>query len=302
MPVIDLSQLPAPQIVDVPDFETLLAERKAAFITLYPADEQAAVARTLALESEPVTKQLQESTYREVLLRQRINEAAQAVMVAYALGGDLDQLAANYNVNRLTVTPADNDAVPPVAAVMESDDALRLRVPDAFEGLSVAGPTAAYEFHARSADGRVADASATSPAPAEVVLTVLSREGDGTADNDLLAVVEKALNNESVRPVADRLTVRSAEIIPYRVEATVLLYPGPEAEPVMAAAKASLQKYIASQTRLGRDIRRSALYAALHVEGVQRVELASPLADVVLDKTQAASCTQWSVTNGGTDE
>ncbi|MBL5901133.1 baseplate assembly protein [Lelliottia amnigena] len=302
MPVIDLSQLPAPQIVDEPDFETLLAERKAAFVALYPADEQAAAARTLALESEPITKQLQESTYREVLLRQRINEAAQAVMVAYALGGDLDQLAANYNVNRLTVTPADNDAVPPVAAVLESDDALRLRVPAAFEGLSVAGPTAAYEFHARSADGRVADASATSPAPADVVLTVLSREGDGTADNDLLAVVEKALNSESVRPVADRLTVRSAEIIPYRVEATIFLYPGPETEPVMAAAKASLQKYIASQTRLGRDIRRSALYAALHVEGVQRVELASPLADVVLDKTQAASCEQWSVTNGGTDE
>ncbi len=56
------------------------------------------------------------------------------------------------------------------------------------------------------------------------------------------------------------------------------------------------------QTRLGRDIRRSAIFAALHVEGVQRVELASPLADVVLNKTQAASCTQWSVTNGGTDE
>jgi len=302
MAVIDLSQLPAPQIVDVPDFETLLAERKAAFVALYPADEQAAVARTLALESEPITKQLQESTYREVLLRQRINEAAQAVMVAYALGGDLDQLAANYNVNRLTVTPADNDAVPPVAAVMESDDALRLRVPAAFEGLSVAGPTAAYEFHARSADGRVADASATSPAPAEGVLTVLSREGDGTAENDLLAVVEKALNSESVRPVADHLTVRSAEIIAYSVDATLFLYPGPEAEPVMAAAKASLQKYIASQTRLGRDIRRSALYAALHVEGVQRVELASPLNDVVLDKTQAASCTQSNVTNGGTDE
>ncbi|EEZ4465244.1 phage virion morphogenesis protein [Escherichia coli] len=290
------------RIVDVPDFETLLAERKAEFVALHPKDEQEAVIRTLELESEPVTKLLQENAYRELLLRQRINEAAQAVMAAYAIGSDLDQLAANYNVKRLTVTPADNDAVPPVAAVMESDEALRLRVPAAFEGLSVAGPTAAYEFHARSADGRVADASATSPAPAEVVLTVLSREGDGTAEKDLLDVVEKALNSENVRPVADRLTVRSAEIIPYRVEATIFLYPGPEAEPVMAAAKASLQKYIASQTRLGRDIRRSAIFAALHVEGVQRVELASPLADVVLNKTQAASCTQWSVTNGGTDE
>ncbi|NRM93547.1 baseplate assembly protein [Salmonella enterica subsp. enterica serovar Typhi] len=259
MAVIDLSQLPAPQIVDVPDFDTLLAERKAEFVALHPKDEQEAVSRTLELESEPVTKLLQENAYRELLLRQRINEAAQAVMAAYAIGSDLDQLAANYNVKRLTVTPADNDAVPPVAAVMESDEALRLRVPAAFEGLSVAGPTAAYEFHARSADGRVADASATSPAPAEVVLTVLSREGDGTAEKDLLDVVEKALNSENVRPVADRLT-------------------------------------------LGRDIRRSAIFAALHVEGVQRVELASPLADMVLNKTQAASCTQWSVTNGGTDE
>lgn len=302
MAVIDLSRLPAPQIVDVPDFERLLAERKAAFVALYPVDEQDAVRRTLALESEPVTKLLQESTYREILLRQRINEAAQAVMVAYSMGNDLEQLAANCNVKRLTVVLADNDAVPPVAAVMEDDEALRQRIPAAFEGLSVAGPTGAYEFHARSADGRVADASATSPAPAEVVLTVLSREGDGTAVKDLLDVVEKALNSESVRPVADRLTVRSAEIIPYRVEATIFLYPGPEAEPVMAAAKASLQRYIASQTRLGRDIRRSAIYAALHVEGVQRVELTSPLEDVVLDKTQAASCTEWSVTNGGTDE
>lgn len=302
MAVIDLSQLPPPQIVDVPDFETLLAERKAAFVALHPADQQDAVRRTLALESEPVTKQLQESTYREILLRQRINEAALAVMVAYANSSDLEQLGANYNVKRLTVTPADDDAVPPVAAVMETDEALRLRIPAAFEGLSVAGPTAAYEFHAKSADGRVADASATSPAPAEVVLTVLSREGDGTADADLLAVVEKALNSESVRPVADRLTVRGASIVNYSVRALLYLYPGPESEPILEAARASLQKYIASQTRLGRDIRLSAIYAALHVEGVQRVELFSPLADVVLDKTQAASCTDWSVSVGGTDE
>lgn len=61
MAVIDLSQLPAPQIVDVPDFETLLAERKAEFVALHPKDEQEAVIRTLELESEPVTKLLQET-------------------------------------------------------------------------------------------------------------------------------------------------------------------------------------------------------------------------------------------------
>ncbi|MGY0146196.1 baseplate assembly protein [Edwardsiella tarda] len=302
MAVIDLSLLPPPQIVDEPDFETLLAERKAALLALYPEEERDAVRRTLMLESEPLTKLLQENTYRELLLRQRINEAAQAVMVAYSLGTDLEQLAANYNVCRLTIVAADPDAVPPRVAQLESDEALRLRIPAAFEGVSTAGPSAAYEFHAKSADGRVADASAISPAPAEVLLTILSREGDGSAPSDLLSVVERALNDEQVRPVADRLTVRSAQIIPYRVEATLFLYPGPQAEPVMAAATASLQRYIASQTRLGRDIRRSAIYAALHVEGVQRVELSAPSADMVLDRTQAASCSAWQVINGGTDE
>lgn len=51
MAVIDLSRLPPPQIVDVPDFETLLAERKASFVALYPVDEQDAVRRTLALDT-----------------------------------------------------------------------------------------------------------------------------------------------------------------------------------------------------------------------------------------------------------
>jgi phage-related baseplate assembly protein len=51
----------------------------------------------------------------------------------------------------------------------------------AFEGLSVAGPVGAYEYHGRSADGRVADVSVESPSPACVTITVLSREGDGTA-------------------------------------------------------------------------------------------------------------------------
>ncbi|HGY8727928.1 baseplate assembly protein, partial [Escherichia coli] len=44
------------------------------------------------------------------------------------------------------------------------------------------------------------------------------------------------------------------------------------------------------------------IYAALHVEGVQRVELAAPLADIVLNNTQASFCTEYSVVTGGSDE
>lgn len=291
MAVIDLSQLPAPEVIEVPDFETLLTERKEALIALYPAEEQAAVRRVLALESDPMMKTLQENTYREILLRQRINEAAQAVMVAYALGSDLDQLAANHNVQRLTVTPADPDAVPPVDAVMETDDALRVRVPEAFEGLSVAGPTAAYEFHAKSADGRVQDVSATSPSPASVLITVLSREGNGEAAGDLLATVDTALNAETVRPVADRVTVQGATIHDYSVKAKLHLFDGVAAGPCLEAANAQLAAYLTEQKKLGRSVRRESYGAVLRVPGVDWVEMIEPAADIILDRTAAGNCT-----------
>lgn len=302
MATIDLSQLPAPNVVEALDFETLLQARKAALVALYPADQQAAITRTLELESEPIVKLLQENTYRELILRQRINEAAKATMVAWATGGDLDQLGMNNGVTRLVLTPADSSTLPPTAAVMEKDEDFRLRIAQAFEGLSVAGPAGAYEYHARSADGRIADVSATSPAPAEVLITVLSREGHGEASAALLSAVSIALNDENVRPVADRVSVQSATIVEYSVDATLFLYPGPEAEPIRAAAEARLAAFVTAQSRLGRDIRRSALFAALHVEGVQRVELAQPAQDVVLDKTQAGWCSGRAISVGGSDE
>jgi len=302
MPIIDLSQLPAPDVVEETDFETLLAERKGTLISLYSPEQQEAVARTLALESEPLTKFLEENAYREMVWRQRVNEAARATMLAWARDADLDVMAFNNNTLRLTITPADDTTIPPTPAVMESDTDLRLRAQQAFDGLSVAGPVGAYEYHGRSADGRVADVSAVSPLPAYVTITVLSREGDGTASAELLSAVETALNAEDVRPVGDRVSVQSAAIVPYEIDATLYFFPGPEAGPIRQAAEEKLKAYITDQRRLGRDIRRSAIYAVLHVEGVQRVELASPVADLVLDRQQASFCTGYTITEGGNDE
>ncbi len=302
MPTIDLSQLPPPDVVEPLDYESLLAERKATLISLYPEEQQEAIARTLELESEPLVKLLEENSYRELILRQRLNEAARAVMVAYASGSDLDQLGANNNVTRLVLKSADNSTIPPTPAIMESDNDFRVRIPQAFEGLSVAGPVGAYEYHARSADGRIADASAISPSPANVIVTIMSRENKGVASQDLLDKVAVVLNDENVRPVADRVKVQSANVVEYQIDAILYIYPTPESEPIRIAAEQKLKRYVEAQHRLGRDIRLSAIYAALHVEGVQRVELKSPTQDVVLDKTQASYCTSAKLTVGGSDE
>ena len=299
MSAVDLSSLPAPQIIDVPDFETLLTARKARLVSLYPAELQDAVARALELESEPQLKILQENCYREILLRQRINEAVQAVIIARSGGGDLDNLVANFNVQRLVVTPAYETAVPPVPAVMESDEDLRQRAPEAFEGLSVAGPEAAYNFHARSADGRVADASTVSPSPAAVVVTVLSHEGNGQASQALLDIVASKLSAETIRPLGDRLTVQSAAITEYRVAAKLHLFDGVVAGPCLAAAKNNLAAYLLEQKKLARSIRRDNYKAVLRVAGVDWVELLEPAADVLMDKSQSGYCTATDITIAG---
>lgn len=297
---IDLTRLPVPDVVENIDYEAIVAERKAYYVSLYPVDQQADVAKTLQLESEPVVKLIEENAYRETVLRQRVNDASRARMLAYAKGNDLEHVAANYNVKRLVVTPEDDSTGPPTAAVMEEDDSLTERTQLAFEGLSTAGPREGYKFHARSADGRIADVSAISPAPCEVVLTVLGIDGDGSVGQDVLDNVGAALSDEDVRPLADRLTVQSAQITHYAIDATVYTKTnGPERELVLAEAAKRLDTYRKDSRRLGRDIDRSAINSALFAEGVSRVEIRQPAVDAVLDETQAAYCTGVNIVDGG---
>lgn len=295
---IDLSQLPAPQIVEQIDFEVILAERKAYAISLWPVEQQAEIAARLELESEPLTKLLEENAYRETIWRQRVNEGSVANMLALAQGADLENLAANYNVERLLVQSGNPLAVPPIPEVLESDDSLRERAQMAFEGLSTAGPRNSYTFHARAADGRVADATAESPSPAVVVVTVQSLLGNGSADATLLNIVNAYLSDEDRRPVADRLTVQSAVVLPYQVNARLYLKTnGPESEPILATANQRLQAYVNQRRRLGMEVSESAIHAALHVEGVRKVEL-DGWADITATPYQAPYCTGITLTQG----
>lgn len=295
---IDLSQLPAPQVVEQIDYEQILAERKAYAVSLWPADQQAEIAGRLELESEPITKLLQENAYREMIWRQRVNEASLAVMLSSAGGNDLDQLAANVNVKRLVIQVAQPLAIPPIPQVLESDEALRERAQMAFEGLSTAGPRNSYIFHARASDGRVADATAQSPSPATAVVTIQSALGDGTASQELIDTVYSYLNDEDRRPVADRLIVQGAEVLPYQVTATLYLNTlGPEAEPILDAAEQKLQAFVTQRRRLGMQVSESAIHAALHVEGVRKVVLTS-WADINATDSQAPYCTGMNLSQG----
>lgn len=291
---VDLSQLPAPDVVEPLDFEAILAEMVA---DLRARDPEF----TALVESDPAFKILQVAAYREILIRRRVNEAAQAVMLAYAAGSDLDQIGANYNLARLVVDPGDPDAIPPVPPTMESDAELRRRIQLSPEGYTVAGSQGAYVFHALGADAGVKDAQASSPSPGNVTVYVLSRTGNGTASVDLVDAVSAALNADTIRPMTDSVTVQSASVTDYTVTAALTVYPGPDAEVIRSAAQAAAQAYVAAQHRLGYDVTRSGLFAALHRPGVQNVNLTAPAADIVVGTGEAAFCTGVTVTIEGTD-
>lgn len=292
MSMLDLSALPAPQVLEALDFEALYQDKLATF-RRYMGDNW-----TANLESDPVTKHLELSAYGDMLLRARVNDAAKALLLAHAKGTDLDQLAANVNLQRLVIQAGDPQAVPPVEEIKEADDALRERAQLAYEGLTTAGPRNSYILHARNASALVADAEAESPSPACVTVTVLGLEGDGAAATELLATVAAALNDEDVRPLGDRVTVNSAQVLPYRIDAVLHMKgPGPESDAALAEAERRLAAWVNPRRRLGIEVARSAIDAQLHVAGVARVDLRG-WQDIAPSKAQAAYCTGYSVTLG----
>lgn len=286
---VDFSQLAKPEMIEVLDYEDLLNERKEALVQLWQEEADRQHVRTiLARQSEPLTKFLQENVYRELILRHRINTAAQATLLAFATESDLDAVAANFDVQRLVIVPATKQT----SAVMESDEDLRKRTQMKFEALNTAGSENSYHYHTLSADGRVADVSVTSPTPAEVIVSILQKDSEkNQANSDLVTIINNALNAENVRPLADRVIVKSAEIIDYEIEAQLYISKEPQTATLLENAYNSITSYTKDQKRIGRSVYLSAIYASLHIKGVDKVVITKPTSDIILTNTQASYCT-----------
>ncbi|AOA05645.1 baseplate J/gp47 family protein [Pseudomonas sp. TMW 2.1634] len=323
MSVVNLSALPAPDVLETLDFEDIYQEVLADF-RLQMGDNWTAL-----LESDPVVKLLEVAAYQKLMSRARINDAAKSSLLAYARGTDLDNRAADYGVERLTITEADPDAIPPIPKVMEKDDALLYRTQLSLEGLSVAGSRGAYEFHGLSASANVANISVdsptfkaaeisqalrdqlplgaivlvcdyaaglTNPLPGDVSLAVLPTPESTVAPAALVATVQAALSAEDVRPITDRPRSQLGQPTNFSIIAVLELLDGPSSVPVLAAANAGLAAAVAAARQLEGEMSLSAIYAALHVSGVRRVVLTQPTADVICDKRHYPNCTAINVT------
>lgn len=292
---VDLSQLAPPPVVEVLDYEDILAALVADFITRFPDYD------VEGLESDPAKKVLEVAAYREMVLRQRVNDAAQAVMVATSLGGDLEHLGALFGVTRAIVSPGNPNAVPPVPPTLEDDDRLRERIQLSIEAYSTAGPYGAYTFYGMTASGQVRDVAVYGPEsalvdPGQVGVWVLAQDGDGTASPALVATVQAAFDDKERRPLTDQVIVAAAAIETYAVAMQLEVPPGPDHEVIRQAAVAKVAAYVASRRRIGAKVSTAGISGAGFVAGVTDVTLTSPAADVVPGPTAAGYCTSITIT------
>ena len=295
--ILDLSKVPVPDIIQVPSFEQEFEELKKLAIEINRDFEP-----YLEIESDPLTMILQTFAYRGLVYKAMLNDAVRANFLATAEKGDLDAKAAEYGQSRRVIQEADLTASPPIEAVYEDDDSLRRRAQLAFNNLNTAGSSEGYIFHTLKSDPRVLDAAVRSEKPCEITLPILSREGNGEASEELLNQVrayfgvspdERSVIDENAkhRPLGDRLFVRSATILEFKISARVLLPRGPSGLELIKTAKKKLDETLESNHRLGKMISRSSFEAALHQDGVINVYLDEPAEDIIVGWNEAGHCT-----------
>lgn len=171
----------------------------------------------------------------------------------------------------------------------EADDPYRNRIYTSPERFSVAGPAGAYEYWARTANPGISDVRVFSPAPTEVEVLVLMAGGE-LPTQDILDAVSEAVNDRTVRPLSDKVTVSAPAAIQYDVDFTYWIDSERVADAlsIQAAVRAAVQDYVAWQKlRIGRDINPSELTRRIMNAGARRVEVVSP-AYTVLENTEIA--------------
>jgi phage-related baseplate assembly protein len=222
------------------------------------------------LESDPAAKILEIVAFREMLLRERINNAAKANLLAFASGDDLDYLAEFYGVERQEG---------------EVDDAFRLRIKAKIAAFSNAGSKEHYRFHALSSSPHVKDALASSPNPGVVKISILSDSEDGRASEDLLEIVRNYINRDDIKMLTDTVQVVGCNIIPLDV---IVEIAASNSFALQNIHDNFIGKFNASKA-LGWSPSISWIIANLFTDDVTHIKVIQPVAEIVVESDECVT-------------
>ncbi|MGV1823255.1 baseplate J/gp47 family protein [Agrobacterium vitis] len=272
--MVDLTTLPTPQMLQSIDAEAMITTMATAFVAWAQDNYGVDVTGIVSLEGEPIAVQIEFQAYQRAALYASFNDVLKSNLLAFAAGADLDALAADHGVTRLTG---------------ETDAQLRSRIVLADQGSSTAGSEEWYAYQARSVSSEV-DAVAvyrTGSGP-EIEVAILSTAEGGVPSSALLAQVSAKVTSNAVRCVNDIVSVVSGTKTTVDVVADVWLLPDTPVA-VFDGLEAVLRAALDSEGGFGFDINRAWLIAKLMVSGVSKVSITAPAVDVVMDSNSAAT-------------
>lgn len=286
--MIELDQLPEMKVLEDLDSEELITTRMTQFVNLWKSNDPPAAANydVENLEFDPIRIVQECNAYFELLLRDRVNQAAKAVTLAFGSDEDLDAIASRYP-----------GGVPRQSG--EDDDSYRTRIWLSPNTLSPHGTYEAYVFWALTAVPSLRDATAYADRGTPNVTVTLMAEGDeielGTddksvtetpsptpSDDDIDAVREYILD-ESRKALTDVVYVRTPKIVHIDYEIRYWLFPGWSQTSMEKQLWKAMAGLLEKQRWLGYSHTQAAAEAALMVSGVYNVVVDKPSADVEVD-------------------
>jgi len=186
----------------------------------------------------------------------------------------------------------------------ETDAGLYERIKLAPNSFSVAGPTDAYIFWAKTAHPSIVDVGInnldvtnTTVTPGTVHIYPLCA-GGVLPSTEIKALVLAICSSEKVRPLCDTVIVTSPIVTTYSINVGLTLFSGVDSTTILAKVNKQLQDYVnAGLNQLGRDIIVAQIMGWCMIEGsVYNVNITDPTDDVSIDEYHYAQCTGIAVT------
>jgi phage-related baseplate assembly protein len=185
----------------------------------------------------------------------------------------------------------------------ESDDDYRLRIRLAPESFSVAGPSGAYEYWARTADESISSVSVSSPSVGTVKVVVLL-EGGLIPGQSILNKVQEILTAKDRRPLTDNVIVQAPSEASYNITLTYYIDMDRKEEEaqiraLIENAEGVVDQYIDWQCSvLGLEINPDELRRRMLEAGAYRITLTSP-GFTTINSDQVATIGTKTITYGG---
>lgn len=175
-----------------------------------------------------------------------------------------------------------------------SDDEFYEILRASLDGMSTAGARGNYLYHAKATSSQISDVVVNSPAAGEIRIYVLDVDGQtwtnpgdsgdvrkfpGKAGSTLKALVLAACNDDSVRPLTDKVLMSDPTEYAYNVNLTYYISSqATQTATIDQEVKDTVNAYITwQQGKLGRDINPSKLISMLMaIPGIKRVDVTAP--------------------------